>query len=365
MGSDELGLQVVLTAHALLLFAVLVLLLGAGGGGVRLGLGVTLLGVVASSVLFLEQRAVPLWARTDFWLHGGLLLLEGLGASAVGMMMRGARRRAEAEARAVRESEARYRRLVETATEGICRVDGMGRIEYVNARLEELLGSEAGALVGRGVTELVGEADRPVLTRCLERCRRDRSEQGEYRLRRADGVEFWVLMGTNSLRSEEGEYLGAVIMVTPIIAQKEAEALLEALFASVPVGLAFLDLSLRCVRINETLAGWRGLSAGAARGRAVHEVLPGLAGGLEPLLQQVLEGGEPVVEQEIAGEPACRAPRPGRHAQGAPEGGRSTRAAPRWRVSSYLVRPPGGGAVLGIGLVLAAADGAGGDGVMG
>ena len=50
---------------------------------------------------------------------------------------------------ALLRSEARYRRIVETAQEGIWELDGAGRITFANARLAELLGYSLPEMLGR------------------------------------------------------------------------------------------------------------------------------------------------------------------------------------------------------------------------
>jgi PAS domain S-box-containing protein len=79
-------------------------------------------------------------------------------------------------------------------------------------------------------------------------------------------------------------------------------ARLNLLMDTAPVGLAFWDTELRYVRINERLAEMNGPSVEQHLGRAVREVLPGLADTLEPIFRQVLETGQPVVDLEVSGE---------------------------------------------------------------
>jgi len=88
-------------------------------------------------------------------------------------------------------------------------------------------------------------------------------------------------------------------------AREEAEltlARLDGIMEAVPVGLAFWDKDLRCVRVNERLARLNGLPAQAHLGKRLQEVLPKLASTVEPLLLHVLETGEPVVNLEVTGE---------------------------------------------------------------
>lgn len=113
----------------------------------------------------------------------------------------------------------------------------------------------------------------------------------------------------------------------------EALALLDALYATAPIGLAFVDPQLRYVRINQLLAEMGGLPADAYPGRTNGEILPQIAPAVEPLLRQVLATGEAIIDVTIRG---------------------TTPAAPdslrEWQASYYPV-PGRDGAVVGVGIV--------------
>jgi PAS domain S-box-containing protein len=87
--------------------------------------------------------------------------------------------------------------------------------------------------------------------------------------------------------------------------QQQSAALLDALFASAPVGLAILDRELRYVRINEALAELNGLSCEQHIGRTIQEVLPDVAQVAVPAFLRVLETGEPLLEWQLTGETAA------------------------------------------------------------
>ena len=72
---------------------------------------------------------------------------------------------------ALRESEERYRRIVETTNEGIGTIDTEGRITFVNRRLSEMLGYAAGELIGKGWSQLEPDAARASSAARVERSR--------------------------------------------------------------------------------------------------------------------------------------------------------------------------------------------------
>lgn len=53
---------------------------------------------------------------------------------------------------AIRESEKRYRRIVETTNEGVWLLDSKLHNSYVNRQMAEMLGYEPGEMVGRSVS---------------------------------------------------------------------------------------------------------------------------------------------------------------------------------------------------------------------
>jgi serine phosphatase RsbU (regulator of sigma subunit)/PAS domain-containing protein len=78
-------------------------------------------------------------------------------------------------------------------------------------------------------------------------------------------------------------------------------SLLDTVFATAPVGLAFLDCDLRFVRINDTMAGFNQRPIEAHLGRTVAEVLGEDAAELEALCRRVRDSGRGVHDLQLSG----------------------------------------------------------------
>ena len=106
----------------------------------------------------------------------------------------------------------------------------------------------------------------------------------------ADATTPYAVMTTFSPISEEQQ---------PNAGQQLAE--IEAIYATAPVGLCFIDTNLRFVRLNEHLAEINGIPVSEHIGRTLREILPDRADDLEPLFRQVIESGQPILNLEISG----------------------------------------------------------------
>jgi two-component system sensor histidine kinase/response regulator len=81
------------------------------------------------------------------------------------------------------------------------------------------------------------------------------------------------------------------------------EATLNALFNCAPIGLCILDEQLRYIQINEPLATMNGFSVAEHLGKKIHEILvPEVVLELEPLCQQILITGQPILDYKLSGE---------------------------------------------------------------
>jgi PAS domain S-box-containing protein len=76
---------------------------------------------------------------------------------------------------------------------------------------------------------------------------------------------------------------------------------LESLLAAAPVPIAFLDRDLQFLRVNEALARLDGKSVHDYLGTHVSDALPDAAPLLVPILQRILDTGEPVLNWEVQG----------------------------------------------------------------
>ncbi|MHB8585662.1 MAG: PAS domain-containing sensor histidine kinase [Thermoplasmatota archaeon] len=131
---------------------------------------------------------------------------------------------------ALGESEARYRLIVETATEGICIVGADGRISFANRRAGDLLGVTPEELVGSEVAQLMAPEARQAAQEWFAKRRTGDKESLDLQLTTRQGRPLWVLLSSAPIE-HDGQIAGALILISDITARKEAEAKLQQAYA--------------------------------------------------------------------------------------------------------------------------------------
>jgi PAS domain S-box-containing protein len=128
---------------------------------------------------------------------------------------------------AIRESEMQYRRIVETTNEGVWVLDSNLQNSYVNRQMAKMLDYEPGEIVGRSVFDFYFPEDVERKKQTLTRRQQGVREQVEERLRRRDGSELWVRLAGTPVFKDNGEFDGALAMVSDITERKLAEQALR------------------------------------------------------------------------------------------------------------------------------------------
>jgi PAS domain S-box-containing protein len=118
--------------------------------------------------------------------------------------------------RELETSEARFRAVSETASDGLLTMDTRSRIVYANPAAHELFGYDGRELVGRKVTELMPEdmAERHLagVARFLDTGTRSVNWSGlEFPARRADGSEFTVEVSFAEYEIGEKRYFTGIV----------------------------------------------------------------------------------------------------------------------------------------------------------
>jgi two-component system, cell cycle sensor histidine kinase and response regulator CckA len=129
--------------------------------------------------------------------------------------------------KALRESEERYRQIIETTNEGVWLIDPTLKTMFVNARMADMLGYGVEGIVGRSVLDFVADESRSAMAAPLQRRQTGAADQVEIRLKRKDGTDVWVLLGSTPLFDGSGEYRGALAMTMDITARKQLEGQLR------------------------------------------------------------------------------------------------------------------------------------------
>ena len=153
--------------------------------------------------------------------------LQDPGNAASLLQMFSIRASAELERRQVegrlRESEEKFRKLIETAQEGVYILDANARATYVNKKAAQMLGYEEEELLGRTVFDFVDAADRDRARQSFERRKQGQKDALELRFRKKDGSLLWALVSANPLTDPEGRFSGSFSMLTDITARKHME----------------------------------------------------------------------------------------------------------------------------------------------
>ncbi|HKN19571.1 MAG TPA: PAS domain S-box protein, partial [Dissulfurispiraceae bacterium] len=130
------------------------------------------------------------------------------------------RNKAEAE---LRKSEEAYRRLVETASEGIWSVDSQYRTTFVNKAMSRMLDYAYEEMLETPIERYIFDEDLEEHRLRMEVRRSGVSEHFERRYRRKDGDVCWCLVSATPLQDSEGRFVGSFFMCTDITKRKGVE----------------------------------------------------------------------------------------------------------------------------------------------
>ncbi|MBX3024212.1 PAS domain S-box protein [bacterium] len=196
---------------------------------------------------------------------------------------------------ALRESERRYRDLIENLSEVIYTADTAGRITYISPNVELYSGYRPEEVVGRPITDFIHPDDRAALLANYRRGLAGAPEPGEFRVLRRSGDVRWVRSSRRPIH-RDGVVVGmqaTLIDVTDLKRGAEERQLLELLTAQVPVGIALTDAAGQVTGLNPVALAILG-SPSEEASRALNVLdLPALRdAGVDHLFRAALERGE-------------------------------------------------------------------------
>lgn len=128
---------------------------------------------------------------------------------------------------ALRQSEGKYRLIVETTNEGVLTVDAQHTITYLNLRLGEMLGFSERDMLGQKLDSFIHPDE---LSDHLEKMSLRSSgmpQSYERRLVHRDGQAIWTLIAGTAIYDRHGNFLGSSGMVSDMSGTKRAALELE------------------------------------------------------------------------------------------------------------------------------------------
>jgi diguanylate cyclase (GGDEF)-like protein/PAS domain S-box-containing protein len=183
----------------------------------------------ASTISASDSRAVPLLVRLRH-ANGTWLATEIIGTNHLddpeiaGMVV--SIRDVSASMRtedALRDSEERYRLIVELACEGICVVDANGRTTFANRALADLLGMTVNEILGGSLYDFIDESEREAARSRIVAHGDEALDEQDLQLVTHDGRIVWARLHSSAVRQHDGTYLGSILFVTDVTERRELE----------------------------------------------------------------------------------------------------------------------------------------------
>lgn len=130
--------------------------------------------------------------------------------------------RLESEA-ALRESEKRYRKLVEALSEGLVQVDQKARIKFCNKRFVQMTGYSESELLGSSIFEYLDQKNAEIFKEQLQMRVSGREDNYELSFLSRSGQPVDTLVSPRAIFDAERVYRGAYALVTDITDRKKLE----------------------------------------------------------------------------------------------------------------------------------------------
>ena len=151
----------------------------------------------------------------------------------------------------LRESEERYRHLVETMNEGLAMADQDYVFTFVNERLCEMLGYSREEMLGRHIVEFVHEDYKDFMQDQVARRQRGEARSYEIDWRAKDGQRVYTLISPKGFYDANGQLTGSLGVLTDITDRKRAEEALQKAHAELE--LRVQERTAELLQTNEQL----------------------------------------------------------------------------------------------------------------
>jgi PAS domain S-box-containing protein len=123
---------------------------------------------------------------------------------------------------ALRESEKRYRDLIESLGDGVLLADADQRFTFANPAAEEILGVRAGGLVGRCFQEFLAEKDRTTFLEQVKLRREGKRSCYEIEVIAEGGKPRQLMISATPRVDREGRFSGTLGVLRDITVRKQA-----------------------------------------------------------------------------------------------------------------------------------------------
>ena len=128
---------------------------------------------------------------------------------------------------ALQASEAQFRRIVETAGEGIWVLNADLVTTFVNRRLADMLGYSSEEMLGRAVFEFMTDAERSRALQDVDVRKELPSDQFDRTFLAKDGTPVMTAIAATQIRDNAGVHVGMLAMVSDVTARRQMERALE------------------------------------------------------------------------------------------------------------------------------------------
>ena len=161
----------------------------------------------------------------EMWVFVKSSCIRNAAGTCVGLlaMMTDWTRHREAE-RALRESEAEYRQIIESTTDGIVKVSLAGTITFVNTRLAEMLGYTPSELIGTDLLTVVTPSEHEAVIQSLKARADGVTNLHDTCYRHKAGFDIAVSIAGSALRDETGTVIGALGIVRDVTERNKMQA---------------------------------------------------------------------------------------------------------------------------------------------
>jgi len=154
--------------------------------------------------------------------------------------------------KALRESEQKYRKLIENSHDIIFTISNEGIFQFVSPAWTTLLGHPTGQVVGKSVREFVHPDD---ISGCIVKMQKvaitgKQNERLEYRVRHLNGAWRWHTMDSVPLKGEDGIVIAYEGTARDITDRIEAEIVLHDIITQNPMPVQIVDKNGHTLLVN-------------------------------------------------------------------------------------------------------------------